>query len=98
MGYQAGLQVGKASNPHTWEIGYFYRLAETDATVADIADSDFGANGGTNHKGHVAWIGYSPTKALQLKAKYVVTEVEDETLPPGEDDTKRLFLDVVVKF
>lgn len=98
MGYQAGLQVGKASNPRTWEVAYFYRLTETDATVADIADSDFGANGGTNHKGHVIWIGYSPTKALQLKAKYVMTEVEDETLPPGEDDTKRLFLDVVVKF
>ncbi len=98
MGYQAGLQVGKASNPRTWEVAYFYRLTETDATVADIADSDFGANGGTNHRGHVIWIGYSPTKALQLKAKYVMTEVEDETLPPGEDDTKRLFLDVVVKF
>lgn len=97
-GYQAGLQVGKASNPRTWEVAYFYRITETDATVADIADSDFGANGGTNHRGHVIWIGYSPTKALQLKAKYVVTEVEDETLPPGEDDTKRLFLDAVVKF
>ncbi|NKE69979.1 putative porin [Candidatus Manganitrophus noduliformans] len=97
-GYQAGLQIGKASNPRTWEVAYFYRITETDATVADIADSDFGPNGGTNHRGHVAWIGYSPTKALQLKAKYVVTEVEDETLPPGEDDTKRLFLDMVVKF
>ncbi|MCG3111667.1 MAG: putative porin [Candidatus Manganitrophus sp. SB1] len=97
-GYQAGLQIGKASNPRTWEVAYFYRITETDATVADIADSDFGPNGGTNHRGHVIWIGYSPTKALQLKAKYVVTEVEDETLPPGEDDTKRLFLDVVVKF
>ncbi|WDT74006.1 MAG: putative porin [Candidatus Manganitrophus sp.] len=97
-GYQAGLQIGKASDPRTWEVAYFYRISETDATVADISDSDWGANGGTNQRGHVAWIGYSPTKALQLKAKYVVTEVEDETLPPGEDDTKRLFLDVVVKF
>lgn len=98
MGYQAGFQVGRASDPQTWEVGYFYRLAETDATVADIADSDWGPNGGTNQKGHIVWIAYSPTKALQLKAKYVATKVEDETLPPGEDDTKRLFLDAVVIF
>lgn len=97
-GYQAGLQIGKASNPRTWEVAYLYRVAETDATVADIVDSDWGPNGGTNHRGHIAWVGYSPTKALQLKAKYVMTEVEDETLPPGEDDAKRIFLDAVVKF
>ncbi len=97
-GYQAGLQIGKASNPQTWEVAYLYRVSETDATVADIVDSDWGPNGGTNHRGHIAWIAYSPTKALQLKAKYVVTEVEDETLPPGEDDAKRIFLDAVIKF
>lgn len=97
-GYQAGLQIGKASNPRSWEVAYLYRVAETDATVADIVDSDWGPNGGTNHRGHIAWIAYNPTKALQLKAKYVVTEVEDETLPPEEDNAKRIFLDAVVKF
>lgn len=45
-GYQAGLQIGKASDPRTWEVAYFYRISETDATVADISDSDWGANGG----------------------------------------------------
>lgn len=98
MGYQAGLQVGKASDPRTWEVGYFYRLVETDATVADIADSDFGTSGGTNRKGHLVWIAYSPNKTLQLKTKYIMTEVEDETLPPGEDDNDRLQLEAVVKF
>ncbi|TAK07434.1 MAG: hypothetical protein EPO39_06600 [Candidatus Manganitrophaceae bacterium] len=97
-GYQAGLLIGKASDPHSWEVAYFYRLVETDATVADISDSDFGPNGGTNRKGHTAWIAYNPTKALQFKAKYSITQVEDETLPPGEDDTKRLLFDAVVKF
>ncbi|MDC4227303.1 MAG: hypothetical protein MPW15_24430 [Candidatus Manganitrophus sp.] len=60
--------------------------------MADIADSDCGTSGGTNRKGHLAWIAYSPNKALQLKAKYIMTEVEDETLPPGEDDNDRLQL------
>jgi len=97
-GYQAGLQVGKASDARTWEVAYFYRLLETDATVADVSESDFGANGGTNRKGHVVWIGYSPNKAIQIKTRYFMTEVEDETLPPGEDDVDRLQFDVVVKF
>jgi hypothetical protein len=62
-----------------------------------MTDSDFG-NGGTNRKGHIVWIAYNPTKALQVKTKYFMTEVEDETLPPGEDDINRLQVDLVVKF
>lgn len=97
-GYQVGLRIGRASDPQTWEVVYFYKLLETDATVADITDSDFGPNGGTNRKGHVAWIAYSPTKALQLRTKYSVTQVEDETLPPGVDDAKRFQIDLLAKF
>lgn len=97
-GYQAGLIVGKASDPQSWEAAYFYKLVETDATVADIADSDFGDNGGTNRKGHIVWVAYNPTKALQLKAKYFITETEDETLPPGEKDVDRLQVDLSIKF
>lgn len=100
MGYQAGLIVGKASDPQSWEAAYFYKLVETDATVADLADSDFG-NGGTNRKGHIVWVAYNPTKALQLKAKFFMTELEDETLPPGaggKDDIDRLQVDASIKF
>ncbi|NKE70814.1 putative porin [Candidatus Manganitrophus noduliformans] len=98
MGYQAGLKLGKASNPRSWEVAYFYKLVETDATVADLADSDFGAGGGTNRKGHIVWVAYNPIKPLQFKVKYFVTEVEDETLPPGEDDVNRLQVDMAMKF
>ncbi|MCG3116399.1 MAG: putative porin [Candidatus Manganitrophus sp. SA1] len=100
MGYQAGVIVGKASDPQSWEAAYFYKLVETDATVADLADSDFG-NGGTNRKGHIVWVAYNPTKALQLKAKFFMTELEDETLPPGaggKDDIDRLQVDASIKF
>jgi hypothetical protein len=97
MGYQVGLRLGKASDPQSWEAAYFYKLVETDAVVADMTDSDFG-NGGTNRKGHIVWIAYNPTKALQVKTKYFTTEVEDETLPPGKDDINRLQVDLVVKF
>ncbi|MFY9268651.1 MAG: putative porin [Candidatus Manganitrophaceae bacterium] len=96
-GYQVGLRLGKASDPETWEFAYYYKLLEMDATVADIADSDFG-NGGTNRKGHIVWGAYSVTKALQFKTKYFMTEVEDETLSPKKDDIKRLQVDLVMKF
>jgi hypothetical protein len=97
IGYQAGLIVGKASDPQTWEAAYFYKRVETDATVADLSDSDFGI-GGINRKGHIVWIAYNPTKALQWKAKYFMTETEDESLPPGEKDIDRLQVDLSIKF
>ncbi len=96
-GYQVGLRLGKASDPETWEFAYYYKLLETDATVADIADSDFG-NGGTNRKGHIVWIGYSPTKALMFRTKFFMTKTEDETLSPGKDRINRLQVDLAMKF
>lgn len=97
VGYQVGLRLGNPFVPQSWEVAYYYKLVETDATVADLSDSDFG-NGGINRKGHIVWISYSPTKALQVKTKYFMTEVEDETFPPGEDDINRFQLDLSIKF
>ena len=55
-----------------------YKYSETDDTLADLADSDFG-NGGTNRKGHIMWAAYNFTKYLQAKTKYFITEVVNET-------------------
>jgi hypothetical protein len=94
-GYQAGLIVGKASAPQTWEAAYFYKAVGTDATLADVADSDFG-NGGTNRKAHILWAAYNPTKALQVKLKYFKTEIENDSASPN--DINRLQADLSVKF
>ena len=94
-GYQAGLLLGKASDPQTWEAAYFYKQVGTDATLADVADSDFG-NGGTDRKGHIMWAAYNPTKALQMKVKYFKTEREDDSATPN--DINRLQADLSVKF
>jgi hypothetical protein len=94
-GYQAGLILGKASDPQTWELAYFYKLVGTDATLADVADSDFG-NGGTDRKGHIMWAAYNPSKALQVKVKYFKTEREDDLATPN--DINRLQADLSVKF
>lgn len=96
-GYQFGARIGKAKAPHSWEVAYFYKMVETDATVADLADSDFG-DGGTNRKGNVLWMAYQISKPLQFKVKFFNTEVEDESLPPGKDDIDRLQVDLSMKF
>lgn len=96
-GYQAGVILGKAGDPRTWEVAYFYKKVGTDATLADIADSDFGSDGGTDRKGHIMWAAYSPTKAIQVKSKYMTTEVEDDSAAT-QKDVNRLQIELSVKF
>ena len=81
----------------TWELAYFKKYAETDSTVADVADSDFG-DGGTNRKGHIVWLAYAPTDWMQLKAKAFFTDTIDRQFSPGDKAVNRLIMDVVVKF
>jgi len=97
FGVQGGVILGKAAAANTWEVAYFYKYSETDDTLADLADSDFG-NGGTNRKGHITWAAYNFTKYLTAKAKYFSTKVVNETLAPGKDNIDRLQLDMIVKF
>ena len=92
-GYQAGLILGKAGEAKTWELAYFRKVMGTDATVADLADADFGT-GGTDRRGDIVWVAYSPSKAVQAKVKFYNTE----KLSAGQDDVKRLQADLVVKF
>jgi hypothetical protein len=96
-GYQAGAVLGKASAAKSWEAAYFHKSVETDATVADVADSDFG-DGGTNRRGHIMWLAYNPEEWIQFKTKYFITQVAETKLSPGADDINRLQVDLSVKF
>ncbi|MBI3620767.1 MAG: putative porin [Nitrospirae bacterium] len=93
VGYQVGAILGKASDPNTFELAYFYKVAETDATLADLADSDFG-DGGINRRGHIVWVAYNPAKYFQAKAKMFVTTSDG----PLKDDITRLQVDFSTKF
>lgn len=95
--YQTGFILNEASDARSWEAGYFYKWSETDATVSDVADSDFG-NGGTNRRGHIVWAAYNPKDWMQLKAKFFYTAVIAPGLAPGRDDINRLQLDYSLKF
>ncbi len=97
FGFQAGVVLGKASAPKTWEVAYLYKYSETDDTLADLADSDFG-NGGTNRKGHITWAAYNFTKYLQAKAKFFSTKVVNEGLQPNKNNLDRLQVDLSIKF
>ncbi|HET8761486.1 MAG TPA: putative porin [Nitrospiria bacterium] len=96
-GYQVGVILGKAGDPRTWEVAYFYKKVGTDATLADIADSDFGTDGGTDRKGHIMWAAYNPTQAIQVKSKYMTSEVEDDS-SAEQKDVSRLQIELSVKF
>lgn len=96
-GYQWGAIFGKAASRHEWEVAYFNKQVRTDATVADVSDSDFG-DGGTNRKGHIFWVGYALTDFVNVSLKYFDTEVINVALAPGRDDINRTQLDLLVKF
>lgn len=97
VGYQFGAVIGQAKNAMTWEVAYFYKWSETNSTIADISDSDFG-DGGTNRKGHIVWVAFNPKEYLQIKAKFFNTEVLREDLLPRRDHINRFQLDASLKF
>ncbi len=107
QGYQVGLIVGKAADAHTWELAYFYKMSQTDATLADLADADIGS-GGTAHRGHIVWGAYNLTKYFQMKVKYFMTKsitpvTTAATVCGGANtngcgDVNRLQADLEVKF
>ncbi len=97
-GYQFGAILGQAKSKGRWEGAYFKKYAQTNSTVADLADSDFG-DGGLNRQGHIFWVAYSPQDWMQLKAKYFVTDTLDRSFTsPGDKAINRLQIDASVKF
>jgi hypothetical protein len=96
-GYQYGLIVGSAKTAGSWEAAFFQKYSQTDVTVADVADSDFG-DGGTNGQGQILWAAYAPTDWMQVKAKFLNTDAVDTQFAPNDKAVKRLQLDLSVKF
>jgi hypothetical protein len=68
-GYSAGITLGKAGNPGTWEFGYVYQSMEKDAQFGQFIDSDFGG-GTTDSEGSVFKVGYAVAKNWVLNGTY----------------------------
>ena len=89
--------MGKAKKARTWEAAYYYKELEADAVIDEICDSDFGADGGTNRRGHIGWVAYCPTGWMKAVVKYSDTKVINESIQDA-DDVGRLQFDLTTKF
>jgi len=109
-GWSAGVLFGKAGKRGTWEIAYTYKWLGADAWWEEVVDSDSGAfyaaglansgqgagyRSGTNVKGHVMRVAYSPYDALTLSAKAFLMERIDI---PDDSEMTRLQVDAQWKF
>jgi hypothetical protein len=103
--YSAGVLYGKASDPHTWEIGYFYSRVEKDGLYGEYIDSDWGA-GNTDAKGSVLKFGYAFAKNWTLNSTYFLNKTNMDVAASGAGvpagtfnrDYKRLQVDLNFKY
>jgi hypothetical protein len=91
----AGVLLGKASSPRTWEAGFAYQVIEKDALFAQHIDSDF-AGGVSDSEGFILRAGYAPLKNWVLNATLFLTQANVDV--GNEYDYDRLLLDFNVKF
>jgi type II secretory pathway pseudopilin PulG len=94
-GYSAGITLGKAGNPGTWEFGYVYQSMEKDAQFGQFIDSDFGG-GTTDSEGSVFKVGYAVAKNWVLNGTYFLNARNVDV--GTEVDYDRYQLDLNYKF
>lgn len=95
-GHAAGLSLGKAKAPKSWELGYSYAELEPDATVGFLTDSDRWG-GGTDGKGHRIYGKFQAMKNVQAGATYLVGERKTSDAAKTTD-YDRLQIDLTVNF
>ncbi len=101
--YMAGVQYGRVTGAHSWEVGYVYQKVENDALYGQWVDSDFGG-GSTGSKGHVFKVGYGFGKNFRINGTYFLndTNIDIPTTVSGVTLTgrayRRLQLDLNVGF
>lgn len=67
--YSAGVQYGRVSTVHSWELGLLYQKVENNALYGQWVDSDFGG-GLTGTDGYVLRGGYGFGRNFRLNATY----------------------------
>jgi hypothetical protein len=114
---QAGIVFGKAGKKGLWEVAYKYKYVGAEVWYEEFGDSDFGAyyagtlansgfgagyGAGTNLRGHVAKLSYSPFDSLTLSATYYRARCINgvAVAPPlsSNSDMTRLIVDAMWKF
>ncbi|MBC8097163.1 MAG: putative porin [Akkermansiaceae bacterium] len=113
VGWSAGVMFGKSGKKGLWDVSYRYKYLEGDAWFEEFVDSDFGsfyqsgslrtAGGsgyvaGTNIRGHILKLSYSPYDALTLSGTAFFTHAIQENPVASESGTTRLQIDASLKF
>lgn len=93
--WSAGLTLGRASAPGSWELGYAYHDMEKDSLFAQVVDSDM-ADGQTDIRGHAVTGGYAVSRALRLNLTYFKSELAVSS--DDKRDYDRLMLDVNFRY
>jgi hypothetical protein len=94
--YLAGVKLGKAKDPGTWQFRYQYKLVEADSVLGIFTDSDFGG-GGTDSKGHEFNLGYAVMKNWVIAVTYFDNDVNISD-PSNKQDYERIQVDLKFKF
>lgn len=111
-GYSLRLGLGKAGKKRHWELNYEFRELQADAIYEEFPESDFNAYtqvastaggvaafvNGTNIRGHILQVGYSPFDALTLSVKYWITENINESPAGSASAASRWQVDAIWKF
>jgi hypothetical protein len=101
--YMGGIQYGRVTGAHSWEVAYIYQKLENDALYGQWIDSDF-AGGVTGSKGHVFKVGYGFGRNFRINGTYFMNDQNIDVpvtiggLPRTDRKYKRLQIDLNVGF
>jgi hypothetical protein len=111
--YNVGIQFGKAGKKQTWEASYTWKYLGGNSWYEEVVDSDFGAyyqdaqpnsglalgyGAGTNAKGHIVKVAYSPYDFVTLSVKWYYTSLIEPVPASSNNTINRLQVDASFKF
>ena len=112
--YNVGIMFGKSGKKGTWEIAYTWKWLGANSWYEEVVDSDFGAlyqqtqpasgftgpnyGSGTNVKGNIFKVAYSPYDFLTLSFKWFYTWLIVQYPDGSNSDMNRFQVDATIKF
>ncbi|MGQ0430621.1 MAG: putative porin [Gammaproteobacteria bacterium] len=95
--WAAGVTLGRASAPKSWEVGYLYQSVQKDSQFGQFVDSDFGG-GVTDSEGSVLRFGYAPARNWVLNGTYFMNQRFVDAPGAIERDYERYQIDLNYRF
>ncbi len=112
--YSVGFSLGKSGRKHQWSLCYRWQEIQADSWFEELTDVDFAAyyqasqpnsggtggcyTGGTNVRGHVLKLDYSPYDSLTFSVTYFLTELIHPNPVSSASGASRVQVDAMWKF